>query len=327
MAQPPTTRDDAAAADARSEAAPAAAGDWSRQRERSNMLALRTMAWIATHLGRRVARLLLLPITLYFVAFAPQARRQSRRYLQRALGRRAGLADRFRHVHAFASVVLDRLYFARGVLAPFDLRVSGVDLVAATLAEGRGAFLLGSHLGSFEVLNAVGASQPGLRVAMVMYPDNARMIQAIVRSVAPQLPLHVIAIGRPGSTLEIRDWLDGGGLAGLLGDRLPPGEAARGGGVVRPFLGVPARFTDGPLRLAQLLRRRVVFMVGLYRGGKRYDVRFEELADFSRRPDDDAGRDRQLEQALDTYVARLEALVREAPYNWFNFHDFWGEDG
>jgi predicted LPLAT superfamily acyltransferase len=84
---------------------------------------------------------------------------------------------------------------------------------------------------------------------------------------------------------------------------------------------------DGPLRLAQLLRRRVVFMVGLYRGGRRYDVRFEELADFSHRPDDDAARASQLDEALDAYVARLEALVHEAPYNWFNFHDFWGEDG
>ncbi len=327
MAQAPAAPDDAAAAGARSDASPAAARDWSRQRERSNRLALRAMAWIAMHLGRRVARLVLLPVTLYFVAFAPRAARQSRRYLQRALGRRPRQADRFRHVHAFASVVLDRLYFARGALAPFDLRVSGVDLVLATLAEGRGAFLLGAHLGSFEVLNAVGASQPGLRVAMVMYPDNAQMIQATLRSVAPALPLRIIAIGRPGSTLEIRDWLDSGGLAGLLGDRLPPGEAARGGGVVRPFLGTPARFADGPLRLAQLLRRRVVFMVGLYRGGRRYDVRFEELADFSHRPDDDAARASQLDEALDAYVARLEALVHEAPYNWFNFHDFWGEDG
>jgi len=300
-------------------------GEWSSQRERSNMLALRVMAWIALHLGRRAARIVLLPVTLYFLAFAPGARRQSRRYLARALGRRPRLADGWRHVHTFASVVLDRLYFVRGALHEFELRVSGVELVDATLAEGHGAFLLGAHVGSFEVLQAVGASRPDLRVAMVMYPGNAQMIEAVLRSVAPDLRLSIIAIGRPGSTLSIRDWLDGGGLAGLLGDRFAPGEAARSAGVVRSFLGVPARFSDGPLRLAQLLRRRVIFMVGLYRGGRRYDVRFEELADFRRRPDDAAERERALHDALSAYVQRLEALAREAPYNWFNFHDFWGE--
>ena len=51
-----------------------------------------------------------------------------------------------------------------------------------------------------------------------------------------------------------------------------------------PFLGTPARFSDGPFRLAALLRRPVVFMAGLYHGGRRYELRFVELDDFSDRP-------------------------------------------
>ncbi|MCL4695556.1 MAG: acyl-CoA synthetase [Burkholderiaceae bacterium] len=302
------------------------AADWSATPERSNRLALRVMVWIALRLGRRIARVVLHPITLYFLAFTPAARRHSGRYLARVLGRAPTLADRYRHFHAFASTVLDRLYFVRGALHEFDIEVHGADFMDATVAEGRGAFLLGAHLGSFEALHAFGASRPGMRVAMVMYPDNARLIHEVLQSVAPQFQLGIIPIGRPGSTLAIRDWLDGGGLAGLLGDRFPPGDPARAGGVAVPFLGVTARFTDGPLRLAQLLRRRVVFMVALYRGGRRYEVRFEPLADFSERVDDAAERERLVRQAVQTYVARLEALVREAPTNWFNFHDFWNED-
>ena len=33
-----------------------------------------------------------------------------------------------------------------------------------------------------------------------------------------------------------------------------------------------------------------------------------------------------MHDALRAYVAKLEALVREAPYNWFNFYDFWTEE-
>jgi predicted LPLAT superfamily acyltransferase len=299
------------------------AGTWAQQSERGNRFVLRLMAWIAVAFGRRVARLVLHPITWYFLAFAPKARRQSARYLARALGRPATLADRYRHIHAFAATVLDRVYLARGRVHDFDLRLEGAPLMDALVAQGRGALLIGAHFGSFEALHAVGASRPGLRVAMAMYPDNARLIHEALQAIAPGFHLDIIAIGRPSSTLAVRDWLDAGGLVGMLGDRVLGQEGPRSGMVDLPFLGQSARFSDGPFRLALLLKRRLVFMVGVYRGGARYDVRFEPLADFSAPPADAAARDNLLRDALQAYVQRLESLCREAPYNWFNFHDFW----
>lgn len=301
---------------------------WSDAQERSNMLALRSIAWIATRLGRPVARLLLHPITLYFLLLAPAARRSSQRYLARALGRRPGWRDSYRHLHAFAAVALDRIWYAAQRLDLFDLQVHGSDLMDATLAEGRGAFMLGAHFGSFEALHAVGCSHPELRVAMVMYPENARMVHAVLRSLAPDFELGIIPIGQRGSALAVRDWLDSGGLAGLLGDRYlvqhDIGIAQQG--VRLPFLGRETRFSDGPLRMAMLLKRPVIFMVGLYRGGRRYEVRFEQLADFRQPPADAAAREQLVHAALADYVRRLEALCRDAPYNWFNFYDYWQED-
>jgi predicted LPLAT superfamily acyltransferase len=302
---------------------------WSAKREQGNLLALRLMAWVATSLGRPVARLLLHPITLYYLCVAATPRRHSARYLSRALGRPATLADLYRHVHSFASTVLDRVYFVRGQSQVFDVQMRGDAGCHDTIASQQGGFLLGAHLGSFEALHAAGKSFPGMRVTLVMYPDNARQIQGALQALAPDLKMSIIAIGNAGSTLAIRDALDGGSLVGLLGDRMLAEDtrAARASVVSLPFLGHPARFSDGPLRLAMLLRRRVLFMVGLYRGGKRYDVRFETLADFRQPPPDVAARERLILDTLAAYVARLESLCREAPYNWFNFYDFWQEDG
>lgn len=308
-------------------AAVPAPADWTARRERSNRAVVRLMAWIAVVLGRRVARLVLHPITLYFLCFAPAARRQSARFLGRALGRAPTLAERYRHLHTFASTVLDRVYFVCGRMSEFDIRTQGEALIDDSLAQGRGAFLLGAHIGSFEALHAVGESRPGMRVAMVMYPDNARLIHSVLQAVAPDFELGIIPIGRSGSTLAIRDWLDANGLVGLLGDRFLPGHAGPTSRTVElPFLGRTTRFTDGPLRLAQLLRRRVLFMVGLYHGGKRYELRFETLADFRTPVHEAAERERLVHAALVAYVARLETLVRELPFNWFNFFDYWHED-
>ena len=238
-----------------------------------------------------MARLLLHPISLYYLCLAATPRRHSARYLARALGRPARWHDLYRHVHSFASTVLDRVYFVRGQRDVFQLQMQGDAGCDDTLASGQGGFLLGAHLGSFEALHAAGTSFPGMQVTLVMYPDNARKIHSVLQALAPDFKLAVIAIGNPGSTLAIRDALDGGHLVGLLGDRmlapssaaLAPRESARSNTLQIPFLGRPAAFSDGPLRLAMLLRRRVIFMVGLYLGGNRYDVRFETLADFRQR--------------------------------------------
>ncbi|MEW6703968.1 MAG: acyl-CoA synthetase [Pseudomonadota bacterium] len=298
---------------------------WAQAPERSNATALRIMTWIAVTLGRRVARWVLHPITLYFVLFAPTARRHSKRFLGRALGRVARFIDGYRHVHAFTATILDRVYLLRGRLDLFDVSIRGAELIDQTLEEGRGAFLVGAHMGSFEVMRAVGEAHEGLRVAMVMYPDNARLVNEALHAIAPDNQPHIIALGRMQSMLAVRDWLDGGGLAGMLGDRTLGAEPERSGELRVPFLGHEAVFGDGPFRLAALLRRRVIFMAGVYLGGNRYDVRFETLADFSERMGP-AEREQQIQQAVRVFAARVEALCREHPYNWFNFHDFWRED-
>jgi predicted LPLAT superfamily acyltransferase len=62
-------------------------------------------------------------------------------------------------------------------------------------------------------------------------------------------------------------------------------------------------------------------MAGLYLGGNRYAVHFEPLADFSDTPR--AERPAAVRAAVERYAALLERHCKAAPYNWFNFYDFW----
>ena len=298
--------------------------NWTEHRERSSLWALRVMRWIAVCAGRRLARTVLHPITLYYLLANPAARRASARYLGRALGRPVGWADVYRHIHHFASTVLDRVYFLQERIDQFEVRTTGAEVVHGNLDRGEGALLVGAHLGSFEALRAI-AQQRSLPVAMLMYEENARLINATLAAIAPHVKLQTIALGRPGAMLALRRWLDDGGLAGLLADRTLPGNVERSRVLRLPFLGHPARFSDGPFRLAALLRRPVFFMAGLYHGGNRYEVRFVPLADFRGLPAP-ADLDQRISEAMQRYVALLESLCRETPFNWFNFYDFWADD-
>ena len=298
-------------------AAPRSGPDWIARPERSNKFALRCLVWVALTLGRPAARALLYPTALYFLAFSSLARKASADFLRRALGRKPRVTDSFRHFHTFAATTLDRVFLLNGQYARFDVRAHGLEIVENMVARGEGCFLLGAHLGSFEVIRSLATAAGGPRVSLVMYEENARKVTAALDAINPQLSLAVIALGKLDSMLKVRAALERGGFVGMLGDRTIEGE----GTAPSDFFGEQAAFPSGPFRIAAILRQPVVLMFGLYRGGNRYDVYFEQLVDMGQA--DRAQRDALIEPSLRRYVLRLEHYCRMAPYNWFNFHDFW----
>ena len=72
--------------------------------------------------------------------------------------------------------------------------------------------------------------------------------------------------------------------------------------------------------MAALLKRPVLLMLGIYLGGNRYRLVFEEIYDFSAWPVEPPGGSRGSDAAL---RERLEHYSRAYPFNWFNFFDFW----
>ena len=290
---------------------------WLEQRERGSLAALRFMTWLTRSLGYRAASLLLAPICLYYLAFAPRARGASRDFLGRVHGRPARRVEVYRHFLAFAGTLLDRVEVLRGRDARFDVRVHGAEALAAALAPRRGCLLLGSHLGSFEVLRVIGETRHGLAINLVMHEANAPHASQWARALAPELAARIIAQGTPETLLRVRECLQRGEVVAMLGDRVLDDARA----VHCAFLGSAARFPSGPLLAAAMLDVPVVTFFCVRRAARRYDVRFELLVE--RIAAERADREQSVARWVCAYAARLEAQARAAPDNWFNFYDFW----
>ena len=298
-------------------ASPPRRADWIRHRERGSMALLRIMAVVSLHLGRTLSRVPLYGIAVYFFLFAPGARRHSRRYLRLALGHAPRARDRFRQVLSFATTIHDRVYLINQQFDLFNISLEGESLLLAQADSGRGALLMGAHMGSFEVMHSLGRRRRGLEVAMAMYEENARKINATLAAINPQAVTDIVQLGRIDAMLNIAERLDRGAFVGVLGDRTLGGEP------VHPvtLLGERAYLPTGPMRAAAILRCPVFFMAGLYRGANNYHVVFERVADFSSTP---AGsREFAVRTAIERYAAVLDRYCRSDPYNWFNFYDFW----
>lgn len=290
--------------------------EWMRRKERGSLILLQLMSRISLVFGRRLSRIVVYGIALYFVVAAPAVRKASRSYLERALLRPVTWVDLYRHILAFASTIHDRFYLLNHQADLFDIQIFGAEQIIEHQGKDLGMLLFGAHLGSFEVLLTHGRNN-SFNSCVAMYPENARQLNRALAAINPQAITGIIALGQIDSMLTIHHKLETGALVGVLADRAAGPDKY----LSLPFLGAPARFPTGPFRMAAMLGHPVYFMTGLYCGGNRYEVHFEPLADFagvSRHQRDEAVR-----EAMRKYVATLERHCRASPYNWFNFFEFW----
>jgi len=314
------------------EAAPAA--HWSKLAEVGAGWGLNLTFALYRLLGERAARLLLHPIVFWFTLFAPRARRASRDYLTRLHGvagfdHHPGARDHYRHLHAFADAALDKVAAWMGRIGPDRLIFEKQADLHALRDSGRGAVVIGSHLGSLETARALAAHLGQQRkINAIVYTDHAIRFNALLARANPGFAVNLIQVSQlgPDTAIELAEKIERGELLFIVGDRTPPGESERNGGRVSriEFLGAPAPFAQGPFILASLLKCPVYLFFCLAEGEgarRRYHIHFEHFAERIELPRHSRGA--ALQALTQRYADRLAHYCRRAPLQWFNFYDFW----
>jgi len=305
---------------------------WARIAERGSWWGLRFTAWLFRAAGRGPTLVLVTAIVAYFFLTDRAGRRASAAYLRRVHASEAGRAalghvprswDSFLHYRAFALSIVDRLAIWFGRTDDFELETHGFEPFDRLAEEKRGAIVLGAHLGSFDVMRML-AERHRTVVNVLMFTVNAQRINQIFRELSPEVETHVIHVdpGSVESVFEVRRCLARGEHVAILGDRIEPGDRHRSSRV--PFLGGEIELPQAPFLLASLLGCPVLLVVALRRGPQRYQIFTEQLAERVQLPR--RGREAAVRELLTTYAARLEHHCQRAPYEWFNFYDYWGDD-
>jgi predicted LPLAT superfamily acyltransferase len=296
--------------------------EWIDRPEGGTTLGLKLISGFALAFGRTAARLALYPIALYFLLRRGPERRASREYLRQITGSEVSLWRVARHIHCFAAVTLDRAFLLSERFKRFDVRTFGLDELRQAWGQGRGVLILGSHLGSFDALRVLAEFRSDIQLRVVIDIEQNRNLSQVLNALNPKLAKSVINARQEGTTtaLAIKEALDEKSLVTLLADRARPGNQV----MTVDFLGRPAPFPTAPWQLAAALKVPIVLCFGLYRGGNRYELHFEPFADQLKL--ERARRDTELRQTIQRFADRVAHHARSAPYNWFNFYDFWRAD-
>lgn len=293
---------------------------WQQRPEGGSITSLRFIRWLALTMGPRIAHLCLYPITAYFLIVRPMERRASRAYLRRALGREPSLLHIAKHMHTFATTILDRVFLLSGRFASDRVRIHGLPTLLKYLNAQRGVLLFSAHFGSFEAARTVGFNRDDLLVRIFMDHRHNAKISMMLDALNPRAKASVIDIGGDSTQglLQIHETLQAGGLVGVMADRARDDEHT----VNCQLLDATVAMPSAPFRLAAALHHPVMLIFGILRDDNTYDVCFEEFADdivLGKRGE----RDQVLQQWMQRYADRLGQQIRSAPYNWFNFYDYW----
>ncbi len=302
---------------------------WSQQRESGSGggVGIQVLLFIHRMFGRAVFRVCLYPVMAWFFVSQRQAREASKTFLV-ATHRHGATAfrssptwrDSFRHFYAFGEALLDKLLAWSGRIPNDAIDFPQQDELQRVLRHGRGAVLIGAHLGNLELIRAV-ANQQQLRVQAVYFTENAQQFQAQLQKQNPDVAKNVIAVSDigPETAMQLRAAIDHGDILVIVGDRTSVKHQERS--VLVNFMGRPAPFAIGPWVLAALLECPV-YLFFCVREQQRHRVWLESFATPQLRLQRER-REQHLQEIISLYAQRLQEYALRYPLQWFNFYDFW----
>jgi predicted LPLAT superfamily acyltransferase len=307
---------------------PASPRHWAQINEAGFIAGMRLLFWICRTFGRWPFRVALYPVLAWYVLTRRPARAASLRYLALVQAAGAQVASGWSgvlwHFAAFGECILDKMLLWGGLFDMAGTQLHGAELLDADLAQSRGGLMICSHFGNLELCRVMARRHPGFRLTVLVHTVHARKFNALLAQLDEQSQLDMIQVTEitPATVMLLNDRVARGEFVVIAGDRVPDASGQRT--CTASFLGEPAAFAIGPWVLASVLQCPVYLIFPLRTSGGA-EVHFERIADQVRLPRQ--GRQAACAVLAQAYAARLEHYCRRAPYQWFNFHDFWQQAG
>jgi predicted LPLAT superfamily acyltransferase len=299
---------------------------WSAMGEWSLIWGMRFLLRVYLLFGRSVLQCFLYPVVSYYWLANRPGREASRAFLKRvaAFSPESALSGNcwhsYRHFIGFANAIIDKLAAWSGTLSLADVDYRGRDTLLAQLRTGKGAILLGSHLGNLEVCRVIAELDNTVRINVLVHTKHAEKFNRLLKQTNRNSGLNLIQVTEinAATSMLLSDKVDSGELVIIAADRTPVSRNPRVSRAL--FLGDEALFPQGPFILAALLKCPV-FTLFCLKQNRRQVIYFEHFSDrltFPRKR-----REQAIQQTIQRYAERLEHYCVMEPLQWFNFFDFW----
>lgn len=301
---------------------------WAKTNERGSAAGIMFLLYTFKFLGATVCKLFMSPTLLYYFLFNRSARLNQLQYLQKLHNHvpDAPSPTRWNVLKIFFNFgfgVVDRMAAWHGQVNKFKLsKVNNQDFLDLRNQQ-KGAVIMVAHLGNFEISRMASKANQDAVFNVFMHTKNAQKYSQVMKKFNPDFVTSIIegdALNMQ-MAINLKEKVEAGEFVVIAGDRTPVNNKAA---VVEvDFLGDKANLPIGPYVLAKVLDCPLLGLFCIKQGGG-YKVYFETFAEkikFSHK-------DKQsvLQSFAQKYANKLELLLKEAPLQWYNFHNFWNKD-
>ncbi len=276
---------------------------------------------LVRHFGLWPAYFWLLFVAAWFTVFARREARASRQYLERILGpqpfgKMPWLV--FRHFYSMGVTLLDRIAIINGT-GKMTFDYDGEPALLKVLEENRGAILLTAHAGSWEMGGHLMARH-GRPINLIVLEREEQRIREMFDAALKARQFNILtASADPLRSIAIVAALRRGEMVAMHGDRTFGSDA-----VVRvPFLSADATFPTGAYLLSAATGAPVVQVFAVRVKLRHY--RFISFPAHYVKRERGPAQQQILQQSAAQYVANLTSVLKQYPFQWYNFYPFWDE--
>ena len=306
---------------------------WSQMKEAGTLTGMRFVYLLYRVFGRWVFSLIMYPVALYFVVSRPAQRRASRQYLQanyrrdpQRWRRKPTTFHVLLHFKSFAEVILDKLLGWLDEISEKDFVLTSPTLIDALMEDKRGQLIIGSHFGNLEFCRGFMHRYRSKVINILLYDKHAGNFVKMMQKQNDESRLNVFQVDEFDVTtiMMLKEKIDAGEWVFIAGDRVPLSGLERT--VEVDFLGQKAPLPIGPYMLAKALACPVKLMFAYRYKPQNNKILFDvkplcDKLELSRKH-----RNQDLQHYAQQFADKLEEHSLKAPYQWFNFYDFWQPD-
>jgi len=293
---------------------------WKGQ-SRGNILGYRIFVTLLKYVGLPPAYFILRFVALYFFFFAPASFRIIFSLYRHKLGFgfiRSILAV-YCNYYEFGQVLLDKTATMAGFRAKFTFDFEGEDHLRKMASANTGCLLISAHIGNFEMAGHL-LERLQSRVNILMLDAEHQHIKQYL-NLFTRKSFQVIPIRKDNSHVyDIKRVLENKEILCMHGDRFVKGSK----NIECMFLGEKALFPTGPFYLAMKYGIPVSFVFAMKEGRRHYHFYATSPRNYPQQHSP-GKRDEMLRMLITDYVIVMESKLRQYPYQWFNYYNFWAK--
>jgi len=291
-----------------------------------------------------ILRIIAFPVGFFYFLFSKKARTESARYLQKAAPfvTQQDIAKKcrspfgpLRHIVSFSLALVEKLQAWGGKFQFNNIHFQNddVDKLINELENGKGVFLITSHIGNIELLRGLASlNRTGISrrtpVTAVIDTKVSENFTRMLKELNPQSGFDIINAGEIGPYTAgiLEDKLAAGEMVTIAGDRT--GANGKGNNLLIPFLGEEAPFSQGIFYLAALMKAPVYFVFAVRRGDLSILPEYDMHVHKNTIPLECSRKERLNQSSLlaRSFAGLLESYCKQNPFQWYNFYNFWSKE-